>query len=717
MSNPLRLSHLQKFIIRNYDLLPASDIAAFLHVDASVIQDWAKSLGLPASRPLDKERAFPLVVRRNHDILTHASIARLLGMTDAAYEKALQEMDFLAVKVGAKPDVINDLSVDDFDESACLAFREYASDLFKDSDKWERPFSFLAEFNQPEQGNPAIDESGLYPPLRMMYSYTASHGDFLMTGEDFYSDGILSRLRERGVNAGWLPLLLRDIAPSQIFSEFGPGYETRIENLRKQVAKAGNYGIKLFAYINEPRFMPGEFFDKYPDAKGTESVDHPGYFGLCTSSTIVRQWMCEAAGFLFTQVPDLGGVIIISASENRTNCFSHPSYPPCPACASRGIANVLADTANIVVEAAESVGSEARVIQWLWGWDFMLDVESVKDSLVALNPKVEVMVDWARHTQIDIHGVQVGLIEYTVGRMSPSEYARDIVNTARGQGRKVHAKCSIVTTVEANALPYLPVMTNIDQLFNEMRSLGVDGMLGCWIFGAYPGRNMEMLAHSNEPNAAQAIAVKYYGSGADEALAAWWSFAQGMQKLPHTMDVLYFSALNPGPGIRLSMEPESWRHGMVAMASERIDEITKPFGPEIVIKAFREAAEFFADGVAHLEKAVSNSERLQYCTENEKDLGICKAYMIHLLIVANYTEFVIMRNRLISNPGDDDLRARLVSILKDELVNSREMLSLCSHDSRIGYEGAIGYFYTPVEIIEKMYDITVTLKALDNLMK
>jgi hypothetical protein len=242
-------------------------------------------------------------------------------------------------------------------------------------------------------------------------------------------------------------------------------------------------------------------------------------------------------------------------------------------------------------------------------------------------------------------------------------------------------------------------------------------MLGCWIFGAYPGRNMEMLAHSNKPNAAEAMAAKYYGSGANDALAAWQSFAEGMRKLPHTLDVLYHSALNPGPGIRFSMEPESWRHGMVAMASERIDEITEPFGPELVIMAFREAAELFAKGVAHLAKAVAKSERNEYLAENAKDLGICRVYMIHLIIGANYTEFVIIRNRLIIDPSNNNLRARLISLLKDELANSREMLGLCSHDSRVGYEGAIGYFYTPVEIIEKMYDITVTLKTLGDMVK
>jgi hypothetical protein len=712
MSNSDRLSPLQKFLVRNFDLLPAGELASFLNVEPDVIFGMFDALGLPRTEPMDRERAFPLIVRRNHDILSHGLIARLLSMSMTDYERALQEMDFLAVKIGAKPDNVGDLDVNGFDESSCAYFKEYTANLFQGWDSWEKPFSFLSEFQDVEDSPPDIRDD-LYPPLRMMYSYCATHGDFLLTGEDFYNDGILSRLRNRGVNAGWLPILFRDIAPSTVFPEFGKGHQIRIENLRRQVKKALKYGIKLFAYINEPRFMPGEFFEKYPQAKGMVSLDHPDHFGLCTSSQMVRQWMKESAGYLFSQVPDIGGILIISASEYRTNCFSHVCQTTCPACESRGIPNVLADTANIVAEAAQATKSNARVIQWLWGWDFILPTERVKDALSALNPNVEVMVDWARHNQVDIHGVKSELIEYTIAHMSPSNFARGVIDTAREQSRRVHAKCSIVTTVEGNAIPYIPVMTNIDLLFNELRGLHLDGMLGCWIFGAYPGRNMEMLAHSGEDDAARSMALKFYGSGADEAVEAWRLFADGMRKFPHSLEVLYHSAINCGPGLRLSMEPEPWRHGMGAMASERIDEITQPFGPEIVIKAFREAAECFEKGIAHLEKAVQESDRQKYRDENTKDLGICKAYKVHLLTAANYTEYVIIRNKFIHNSIDNKMRARLIKILCGELDNAREMLYLCTHDSRIGYEGAIGYFYTPSEIIEKMYDINVTLNVLE----
>jgi len=40
------------------------------------------------------------------------------------------------------------------------------------------------------------------------------------------------------------------------------------------------------------------------------------------------------------------------------------------------------------------------------------------------------------------------------------------------------------------------------------------------------------------------------------------------------------------------------------------------------------------------------------------------------------------------------------------------MLKLMEKDSRIGYKGAAGYFYTPIELIEKISDLNQTSKQI-----
>ena len=366
-------------------------MAEFLGVPSAEVESRINDLGLPALDVLPVSRAFPIICRRNHDLLSTQSLARLLHMTTEQLVKATQEMDFLSVKLGSKPDVFPDI---DFAEKADVdSFRRHCSGYLTDYAMWDRPFSFLRDLHQKEEWWPlSADFEHSRLGLRMLYSYVGSHGDYLLAGEDFYSDGILSRLQNRGINAGWMPALLRDLAPSDVFEEFGDGHGIRLENLRRQIEKAAGYGIKIYLYLNEPRFMPGAFFEEYPEARGMESPDYPGNYGMCTSAETVRHWLFESAKFLFSELPDLGGIVLISASEDRTNCCSHLnalSAGRCPRCDERSVAEVLADSANIFADAADAVGSDVNIIQWVWGWDFAMPRDEVKHAISSLSHRVQ----------------------------------------------------------------------------------------------------------------------------------------------------------------------------------------------------------------------------------------------------------------------------------------------------------------------------------------
>ncbi len=727
-----KLSALHRFLIRNAELFPTARLGRFLGVPESRVRRWMAALGLPEMRLVEKERIFPLVLRRNHDILPEEEIARLLKMRLEACRKHAQEMDFLDIKLGPRPSELPSIDPEaPADDESSRLFRELCAGYFQDYSEWERPFSFLEALADKEgplcfgaDAAPKQTSADDSLSLRIMYSYTGSHGDFLLTGEDFYSEGILSRLANRDVNAGWMPALLRDLAPSHIFPEFGEGHEVRIEDLRKQVEKAGRYGIRIFLYLNEPRFMPGAFFERHPGARGMPApqADH---FGMCTSDEEVRRWLRESAEFVFRAVPGLGGVILITASENQTNCYSR--YPTldddglglmskdcafCPRCGERGPGAVLSDVANLLHEAAVESGRPVQVIQWLWGWDLIVPREEVKSAIKHLPSGVAVMVDWAKNTPFSVFGREASIGEYTLAHVQPSDFARGIIGEARERGHKVMARCALVTTVEMNALPYLPVITNVETLLTELRNEAVDGIQASWIFGAYPGRNMEMLAHRSEPHPAESLARKYYGAGAQEALEAWRLFSEGMAYYPTVVSVLYLSAVNPGPGLRFSLEPEPWRHGMVAMASERIEEISGPFGADVMIRGFRAVAEHFQRGLEQLDRAIAASDRPEWHEENLRDHRICETCMRHFITAANHAEFIVTRDRWLNDRANRELTSALARILSDELANAEAMLALAASDSRIGYEGSVGYFYTPIEIIEKIYGLTTAAAAL-----
>ena len=530
-----------------------------------------------------------------------------------------------------------------------------------------------------------------------------------------------------------MPVLLRDLAPSKVFKAFGKGHKTRIKNLRRQAAAAQKYGIKLYLYLNEPRYMAETFFEKYPSARGMRAVQQ-GHYGLCTSQPQVREWIFESIKFVLSRVPELGGTILITASEHETNCYSHiPTYDcqaqglalnskslglksgdtMCPRCEKRGPEAVLSDLACIANDALDSIASKADIIQWLWSWDYIMPLDKTKNAVTNNLPaKVKVMIDWQRRTQFKLFGREAMVDEYTLADTEPSDYALEIIKICKKLNRKLVARCALVSTVEMNAQPYLPVLDNVEKLLKQLRKHEVEGFLGCWVFGAYPGRNMEMIklaGHSNHPTLD--LARKYYGPGAGDALSAWKTFSKGMKYFPTAQSVLYQSALNVGPGLRFSLKPERWRSGVVLVPPEEIEKVSGPLGATVMIKSFRKTAEYFSSGIEYLEKAIKKAGR-KYGEENIADHNICQACLLHLLSAANYSEFIILRNKLLKQPGNTRVKGALIRILKDEDRNAQTMLELVKKDSRIGYEGSYGYFYTPVELLEKIFDLRQTLQQL-----
>lgn len=735
LSGDFSLSPLQKFIVRNWGFIERNKIAAYLGVEENLIKIFFQSLGLPETTPLSIEKAFPIIVRVNWDILPEKEIRRLIGMPEQKFRKKMQTMDFLDVKLGRQPEGLERIYFKK-EDVWCKSIEKFKAVLTKhlaDYKGWEKPFGFLDELSQKEPPcNFSLANQNTSPfNICMMYSYAASHGDFLLTGEDFYPEGILSRLQNRGVNAGWVPVLLRDMAPSKIFTEFGNNHTTRIRNLRKQVHQALRYGIKLYLYLNEPRYLSESFFKRYPGAKGRRAFQK-GYYGMCTSENQVRDWIFESVGFIFSQIPELGGIILITASESETNCYSHiPTYDfhaeglapnngdfglkdgdtMCRRCQKRGPEAVLSDLAHIVSDAIKNTPSKAIIIQWLWSWNYIMQISKVKKAIRNLPPEVKIMVDWQRGTRFKLFGREAIIDEYTLAYTKPSDYAVEIIDTCQELKRKVIAKCAVVSTVEMNALPYLPVLGNVEKLIKQLRKYRVEGLLGCWIFGAYPGRNMEMLGLARDNNPALYLAQKYYGKGASYALSAWKSFSKGMKYFPTVQSVLYYSALNSGPGLKFRLKPESWRSGMVLIPTEKVEKISGPLGGEVLIKSFRKTAEYFSSGLNYLKKALTKSGN-NHRKENIKDYGICKAGLLHLLSVANYSEFIVLRDRL-PEQTDDGTKNSLIRILKAEGKNIRTMLELMKKDSRVGYEGSVGYFYTPMEIMEKMFDLKQTLKQIE----
>ena len=275
--------------------------------------------------------------------------------------------------------------------------------------------------------------------IRFLYSYCGVFGDPLLTPElDPYPDGLLQRLSDLGVNGVWLHVVLRQLAPSSIFPEFGAGHERRIENLRRLVERAKKYGIDIYLYMNEPRAMEASFFK---DHEGLKGVQEGSFHTLCTSTPEVRQWLTDSLAYVFKEVPGLGGVFTITASENLTNCYSHSrTAAGCPRCSKRSGPEVIAEVNKAIAAGVWAGNPNAKVIVWDWGWPD--DGGWTERIIEALPENVYLMSvsEWSK--PIVRGGVASTVGEYSISTVGPGPRATKPLGPGQKAGTQDHRQDS-----------------------------------------------------------------------------------------------------------------------------------------------------------------------------------------------------------------------------------------------------------------------------------
>ncbi|MCF6287535.1 MAG: hypothetical protein L3K26_20485, partial [Candidatus Hydrogenedentes bacterium] len=362
-SNPVALetphfpNRLHAFVWRNWYLVSPQRLAEVVNTSPEKITDIATSMGLPADPVIPSgmmKQGYITIIRRNWHILPYAQLLTLIGMTEEKLGVTLREDDFLYIKLGSLKPKCEPLQYEE--PTAQVRKRAAAIKQLVQRDFGELPnqdaeprFDFIRQLKETKgeksataASTPSKDE------LRFIYSYFGVFGDPLIDSSlDPYPDGLLEKLSDMGVTGVWMHVVLRQLSPGgAAFPEFGEGHEKRLETLRALVQKAKRYGIGIYLYMNEPRAMPASFFENRPEMRGVPGADH---FAMCTSNGTVRQWVEDSLAYVFTEVPDLGGVFTITASENLTNCASKFTRDQCPRCKERTDAEVIAEI-NTVIE-------------------------------------------------------------------------------------------------------------------------------------------------------------------------------------------------------------------------------------------------------------------------------------------------------------------------------------------------------------------------------
>ncbi|MFA6102954.1 MAG: hypothetical protein WCV67_16640 [Victivallaceae bacterium] len=687
-------TRLQAVVWRNRGLVPVEKLAQVLMASPAQIEELASDMGLRKDDslcPVWHERGYLTIIRRNWHLLPYEQLLALLDFTPDELAYILKEDDFLWHKLGdmkpeTAPVLYAPLTAEETRQTAVLkaAISKYCSD---DQTAQDKPFEFLKRYGDNAKKNSTAGDhrSG----LRLTYSYSAVYGDPLLNENlDPYPDGLLADYAATGINAVWLQGTLYTLVPWLGESKYSDGWRTRLANLSKLCKKAEKYGIRVYLYLNEPRSMPPDFFETHPDWRGVPSRDGLS-FTLCTSKAPVLDALKDGISELFRRVPELGGILTITMSENLTNCCSRPQdvQTPCPLCSKRGPAAVVAELNRALAEGVHRIKPDADFIAWTWGWAPEWDEQAV--ALLSKDVKLMCVSETALPT--DAMGIPGSVIDYSISKVGPGPIALRLWRKAAECGIETIAKVQLNNTWECSAVPYIPVPGLVEKHLRNLEAAGVGNLMLNWTLGGYPGGNLELLKQPKEK-----LAIEKYGGGcAESVLKAWGCFDRAFVEFPlNSIAQLYTAPQNFGPMNLLFAKPSGYTATMLGLPYDDLDSWRGNHYPEDIFEEqFRKLSTGWADGLEQLKQA-----REIVAPENAAALAdlmnVAEAAYCHFR--STYLQIRFVRQR-----GSGDSKT-VLSILDEEIELAGRLIEVVMRDSRIGFEASNHYYYTAADLKEKI---------------
>ncbi len=705
-----------EFVWRNWNAVPPPKIAEILGTGVDEVTALAVSMGLPAEAhvpPAMRERGYVSLIRRNWHLLPYEQLLQLLDMTAERLDVMLREEDFLWIKLGRTKPHCEPVHYEAPNEAAkvrAAAIRSVVESEFGAALQapGEARFEFVRRLSAPMVGFTPPEPTEFQ---RIVHSYVAVFGDPLLDPAlDPYPDGFLQRLADNGINGVWLHAVLRDMAPGgDAFPEFGEDHAVRLANLRKMVDRAAKFGVKIYLYINEPRGMPEAFFEHRKEMAGVTSGE---LTALCTSVPEVRQWLGDSLAHVFREVPGLGGIYAISASENLTNCASHGGWKGCERCKERSDADILAEVVSVLEEGVHRGNPEANVLISDWGWRGHGDSREI---IPLLPEDIWLMSVSEWHLPIERGGVKSAVGEYSISSVGPGPRAVPHWKAAQERGLKTGTEIQFNNTCEIATVPYLPVMDLVAEHCNNLvTEANLNAMFIGWTMGGHPSPNIDLaqrLMRTPSPSVdtvLNEIAFERYGAkGAPLAREAWTAMSEAFREYPFHISVVYTCPVQWGSANPMYLKDTHYSATMWGLPYDDLKGWRGPYPEAVFAEQFEKVVAGWRPGIAILEQAVAEAPaamRLEVLT----DLRYAKAAANHFQAVANQARFVAARDAL-SNPeatlSDADkaaLKTQMKAALESEIVLAKELYGLVKEDSRIGFEPSCQYFYLPLDLVEKV---------------
>lgn len=576
------------------------------------------------------------------------------------------------------------------------------------------------------------------------------YGDEALQALEVHTDDKLRKIAEHGFTALWLRAKLYDLMQSSVLPELNrPDAQQRMENLRTLIERAKSNGLEVYLYFNEPLALPANdpFWLNHAELKGEphqDFIEGVDVFSLCTSTAQVKRFFQEAVENVLERLAGLGGVILITASEYQSHCWSHraryslsdgivsKSDEPmqCLRCRGREPAEVVLELIQIWLNAASQMNPRPRVVVWNWSWSIWYP-DPQAPIIEHLPAGVELLLDWERGGIKHMLGRDILIDEYSLAYAGPSPRCVSSLRLAQDKNVPVLAKVQIGTTHEMATVPNLPL---IHRLHDKMCSLyreNVAGVMATWNFGCSLTLNSFAFGlFCDKPKQSlsrkwffKELAQTYFGWVDHSAVVrAWDRFCAGFDHFPFSIKMLYFGPVNDAPAYPLSseyrdapMEP-AW---LVHEYGDRLNDCLEEFSLDEVIDAFAAMSECWAEGLTDYYKALSPTENTtaEQLRHRFEELSCARMIACQLRCAREIFRFHRWRLGVIAAKGLHPpcklpLDGQAVEILKGQIANAQEAQRLVEADTRLGFhQEAQAQFYNSERI---QHAITVMQREIES---
>lgn len=552
--------------------------------------------------------------------------------------------------------------------------------------------------------------------------------DELTDDIDYYPEGYLDLLASEGVNGIWLTIVWKEMAKTSFFPEDQQRTQ-RIAKLKRTVEKCRKYGIKVWIFCIEPAsWRPVNPLPAGCEEMRGEPTTFGDYQAFCIASSLSQRYIRETSASIFSEVPNLGGMMLISLGERPTSCLSY-AYDnedgklSCSSKCGMSPSQILNKVLSSIKAGIRDAGSKAEVLSWLYNprpaqikeWWFDLPLELDEDKILAFNFE-------SGTTKPQTGRVHAGG-DYWLSAVGPSDRFGRIAAAAKGHC-ELAAKLQVGCSHELATIPFMPVPGNLYQKYKAMKHLGVKHAIQCWYFGNYPGlmnKAAGMLAYetfeNDEKSFLTSLARPEWGESMASKIADMWAkFGEAYNNYPLDIQFQYYGPMHDGIVWPLHLKHEmksmtrSWKPDNFPCGDTVGEALVNHTLADVVILS-KMLASTWDEAIKELPQL---RERYADDSDRQRDCDLYEALDLLFNSGSGILKFYQLRQQL--HKGDKSVISSMIKIAEKAKELTARMKEICESDCRLGFHSeAEIYKFHPLKLDWRIAELDKTIAALHEL--